>query len=187
MRHVARLSTAGRAAVDFTLGITPPTVSRAGPRCHTDPMTPERSGPVADAWVAPPSLAAQLEAGRAARAEVPRERLANLPSGARDLMAILDAQDASRVPELVPIRTERMAASPFAFYRGTAALTRTVRSSGTPRPARRPSRVRTGSRRRRRWSRGTSVAGEAILEWSHAYAALSRADWELFRRHHGVA
>ncbi|WP_431779299.1 DUF2252 family protein [Microbacterium aurantiacum] len=34
---------------------------------------------------------------------------------------------------------------------------------------------------------GGRVAGEAILEWSHAYAALSHADWELFRRHHGVA
>ena len=37
-------------------------------------------------------------------------------------MEILDAQDAVRVPELVPIRTERMAQSAFAFYRGTAAL-----------------------------------------------------------------
>ncbi|WP_431779236.1 DUF2252 family protein [Microbacterium aurantiacum] len=113
-------------------------------------MTRERTSPVADAWVAPPPLAAQLEAGRAARDEMPRERLADLPAGTRDPMAILDAQDASRVPELVPLRTERMAESPFAFYRGTAALTRTVRSSGTPRPARRPSCVRTGSRRRRR-------------------------------------
>lgn len=34
---------------------------------------------------------------------------------------------------------------------------------------------------------GGRVAGEAILEWSHAYAALSHADWERFRRHHGVA
>lgn len=37
-------------------------------------------------------------------------------------MGILDQQDSTRVPELVPIRTERMAASAFAFYRGTAAL-----------------------------------------------------------------
>lgn len=119
--------------MDFTLGITPRTVSRAGSRCHTDPMTPERTSPVADAWVAPPSLAAQLEAGRVARDEMPRERLADLPAGTRDPMAILDAQDASRVPELVPIRTERMAESPFAFYRGTAALMAAdlARSPGT--------------------------------------------------------
>ena len=34
---------------------------------------------------------------------------------------------------------------------------------------------------------GGSWRCEAILEWSHAYAALSHADWELFRRHRGVA
>lgn len=45
-----------------------------------------------------------------------------LPDGERDPMGILDRQDSTRVPELVPIRTERMAASAFAFYRGTAAL-----------------------------------------------------------------
>nr|BFF09747.1 hypothetical protein GCM10025699_10500 [Microbacterium flavescens] len=33
---------------------------------------------------------------------------------------------------------------------------------------------------------GGRVAGEAILEWSYAYADLSRADWQLFRRHRGV-
>lgn len=64
---------------------------------------------------------------------MPRERLADLPAGTRDPMAILDAQDASRVPELVPIRTERMAESPVAFYRGTAALMAAdlARSPGT--------------------------------------------------------
>ena len=33
---------------------------------------------------------------------------------------------------------------------------------------------------------GGKVAGEAILEWAYAYAELSRADWELFRRHRHV-
>lgn len=37
-------------------------------------------------------------------------------------LGILERQNATRVPELVPLRTERMSASPFAFYRGTAAL-----------------------------------------------------------------
>lgn len=37
-------------------------------------------------------------------------------------MAILVAQEQSRVPELVPIRHGRMAQSPFAFYRGAAAV-----------------------------------------------------------------
>src|SRR4029079_16903821 len=31
-----------------------------------------------------------------------------------------EAQETTRVPELVPIRHARMAASPFAFYRGAA-------------------------------------------------------------------
>ena len=37
-------------------------------------------------------------------------------------MAVLDAQDVDRVPELVPLRTARMGASAFAFYRGSAAI-----------------------------------------------------------------
>lgn len=40
----------------------------------------------------------------------------------RDPVEILEAQAASRVPDLVPIRYGRMAASPFAFYRGAAAV-----------------------------------------------------------------
>ncbi|WRS30319.1 DUF2252 domain-containing protein [Actinomycetaceae bacterium MB13-C1-2] len=39
-----------------------------------------------------------------------------------DAMAILDEQNATRVPELVPLRNQRMAESPFAFYRGSAAI-----------------------------------------------------------------
>ena len=30
------------------------------------------------------------------------------------------------------------------------------------------------------------VVGEAILQWAYEYAELSRADWELFRRHRNV-
>lgn len=39
-----------------------------------------------------------------------------------DPIAILRAGDAGRVPELVPIRYGRMLESPFAFYRGSAAI-----------------------------------------------------------------
>jgi uncharacterized protein (DUF2252 family) len=39
-----------------------------------------------------------------------------------DPVAILKEQATTRVPELVPIRHGRMAASPFAFYRGAAAV-----------------------------------------------------------------
>jgi uncharacterized protein (DUF2252 family) len=45
------------------------------------------------------------------------------PAAARaDPVALLARQDADRVPELVPVRHARMAASPFTFYRGAAAL-----------------------------------------------------------------
>ena len=71
---------------------------------------------------APPSEAHQHAYGRDARRTVARSTLSRLQTANRDPLAILDAQNAGRVPELVPLRAERMAASPFAFYRGTAAL-----------------------------------------------------------------
>ena len=40
----------------------------------------------------------------------------------RDPVAILAATDRSRVPELVPVRYQRMLASPFTFLRGAAAV-----------------------------------------------------------------
>ncbi len=40
----------------------------------------------------------------------------------RDPVALLEEQAASRVPELLPIRYARMASSPFAFFRGAAAV-----------------------------------------------------------------
>jgi uncharacterized protein (DUF2252 family) len=62
--------------------------------------------------------------GRAARTDVPRsvhaawERDAETP----DPVSVLSEQARTRVPELVPIRHGRMLASPFAFFRGAAAI-----------------------------------------------------------------
>ena len=70
----------------------------------------------------PASAAARAAQGRETRRRVPRRALAERTRGARDPLGILAAQNAARVAELVPLRMERMAASPFAFYRGTAAL-----------------------------------------------------------------
>src|SRR2546427_11455361 len=68
-------------------------------------------------------LAERYEHGKRLRKKVPRERHAELlGSGDRDPVAILAAGDRSRVPELVPVRYERMLASPFAFLRGAAAV-----------------------------------------------------------------
>jgi uncharacterized protein (DUF2252 family) len=61
--------------------------------------------------------------GRAARAETPRTSHASLePAADRDPLALLDADNEGRVPELIPIRYGRMLVSPFAFYRGAAAV-----------------------------------------------------------------
>ncbi len=70
---------------------------------------------------APPERAAR---GRDARAKVPRSSHAvwDPPADRLDPVAILEAQAPSRVAELVPIRYGRMLTSPFAFYRGAAAI-----------------------------------------------------------------
>jgi uncharacterized protein (DUF2252 family) len=61
--------------------------------------------------------------GRAARAEVPRSSHAALDlAPERDPVALVDADRASRVEDLVPIRYGRMLVSPFTFYRGAAAI-----------------------------------------------------------------
>jgi len=61
-------------------------------------------------------------AGKAVRSEVPRSGHAEWESSSRDPLAILAKQDESRVQDLVPIRYGRMLASPFAFFRGAAAV-----------------------------------------------------------------
>jgi uncharacterized protein (DUF2252 family) len=66
--------------------------------------------------------AERAAAGKAARADRPRSSHAELSPASRDPLAILGSQDENRVPELVPIRYGRMLASPFAFFRGAAAV-----------------------------------------------------------------
>jgi uncharacterized protein (DUF2252 family) len=62
--------------------------------------------------------------GKAARATVPRSSHGEWqPAADRiDPVKILRQGDTGRVPELVPLRYERMLVSPFTFYRGTAAI-----------------------------------------------------------------
>jgi uncharacterized protein (DUF2252 family) len=71
-----------------------------------------------------PSLAERAERGRDARSKVARSAHGDWqPAGDRpDPVAVLQRQAETRVPELVPIRHARMLASPFAFYRGAAAI-----------------------------------------------------------------
>jgi uncharacterized protein (DUF2252 family) len=63
-------------------------------------------------------------AGRAARSAARRSSHAEWEpaAGRADPVAILERQARSRVPELVPIRYGRMSVSPFAFFRGAAAV-----------------------------------------------------------------
>ncbi|HWB68470.1 MAG TPA: DUF2252 domain-containing protein [Solirubrobacterales bacterium] len=63
-------------------------------------------------------------AGKAARSLAPRSShgVWEAAPGRADPVSLLEKQAEARVPELVPIRYGRMAASPFAFFRGAAAV-----------------------------------------------------------------
>jgi uncharacterized protein (DUF2252 family) len=70
--------------------------------------------------------------GRSCRAQTPRSSHAAWEPAAdrADPVAVLQQQATGRVPELLPIRYARMAASPFAFYRGaTAIMARDLRAT----------------------------------------------------------
>ncbi|MET9655901.1 DUF2252 domain-containing protein [Streptomyces sp. NPDC006510] len=64
------------------------------------------------------------EAGKALRERVPRasHALLELPSGRPDAVRAVEESSRGRVPSLAPIRVGRMAATPFAFLRGSAGL-----------------------------------------------------------------
>jgi uncharacterized protein (DUF2252 family) len=66
----------------------------------------------------------RAEAGRAARQAAPRSGLAEWSPapGREDPVTVLERQAETRIPELVAIRYGRMLRSPFAFYRGAAAI-----------------------------------------------------------------
>jgi uncharacterized protein (DUF2252 family) len=67
---------------------------------------------------------ARREVGRAFRADVPRSAHAewSVEERALDPIAVLEQQARTRVEDLVPVRYARMAESPFAFFRGGAAI-----------------------------------------------------------------
>jgi uncharacterized protein (DUF2252 family) len=74
-------------------------------------------------------MSATAPSDRAARGKAARERAPRSGHGAwapapdrPDPVEVLRSQAADRVPELVPLRHARMLASPFAFYRGAAAV-----------------------------------------------------------------
>lgn len=87
--------------------------------CHNGVMCPPQT---TSSWTPPPTIATRRQLGRDERRRMPRSSLSRLGSGPRDALGILASQNETRDPDLVPLRTERMSASAFAFYRGTAAL-----------------------------------------------------------------
>jgi uncharacterized protein (DUF2252 family) len=85
------------------------TMTQAAPaRAHTDGVTSED----------------RRLRGKAARGRAPRSGHAQFTPvlGRESPIEVLEAQAATRVPELNPIRYGRMLASPFAFFRGAAAI-----------------------------------------------------------------
>jgi uncharacterized protein (DUF2252 family) len=72
----------------------------------------------------PAGLAERAERGKAARKHVPRTAHAGWlpPVDRQDPVAVLEKQGRDRLPELLPVRYGRMAASPLAFLRGAAAV-----------------------------------------------------------------
>ena len=72
----------------------------------------------------PTAIEERLAEGRGERESVPLEAHAEwvTPDARPDPVGIVEKQNATRVPELVPIRHGRMIVSPFTFYRGSAAI-----------------------------------------------------------------
>ena len=70
------------------------------------------------------SHAERMAKGKALRRIVPRSSHAEFrrARGRPDPVAVLEAQNATRIRELVPVRMARMLTSPFAFLRGSAAV-----------------------------------------------------------------
>lgn len=70
------------------------------------------------------SAAARTAAGKVLREKVAHDSHQRThPSGnGRDPIALLKAADATRLPDLVPLRYGRMLRSPFTYYRGSAAV-----------------------------------------------------------------
>jgi uncharacterized protein (DUF2252 family) len=101
----------------------------AAQTAQTAPAAPatDPDGEATEPTLPPPqqlSVAQRRRLGRALRKSVPRVAHAawRAPADRPDPVAVLEAQAAGRLPDLVPVRYGRMLASPFAFFRGAAAV-----------------------------------------------------------------
>jgi uncharacterized protein (DUF2252 family) len=87
-------------------------------------MMPQSGPPTAGADTAPPAPSERRAQGKALRDTVPRTSHAGwkAPKDRRDPIDLLIESNEGRNLDLVPIRFGRMMQSPFAFYRGSAAI-----------------------------------------------------------------
>jgi len=78
----------------------------------------------AAAQIAHPSLEERRAEGRQARDRTPPSSHSRWrpAAGRPDPVALLQEQDTTREPDLVPVRHRRMMVSPFTFYRGAATI-----------------------------------------------------------------
>ena len=76
------------------------------------------------ARVEPPTVDERRARGKEASNEIPLSSHAgwNAASDRPDPIALLEQQDETREPDLVPVRHGRMMVSPFTFYRGAAKI-----------------------------------------------------------------
>jgi uncharacterized protein (DUF2252 family) len=83
-----------------------------------------RTEPMAQRRVAHPSVEERRAAGKQARDRTPLSSHAGWApaSGRPDPVGLLEGQDVTREPDLVPVRHGRMLVSPFTFYRGAAKI-----------------------------------------------------------------
>src|SRR5690348_8187410 len=93
-------------------------------RIMTGPGSPERPRPPAVLADLPATDSEWHASGRAARKRATRGTLGYWAEDDRghDALETIQAQNQLRVPELVPIRHQRMAASAWNYYRGAAAV-----------------------------------------------------------------
>lgn len=86
-------------------------------------MTPDQS-PASVFGKRRPTREERRAHGQSVREQVPLASLADVPASADRVSAldVLHGQDADRDQALIPLRYERMAADPFAFLRGSAAV-----------------------------------------------------------------
>src|SRR6266487_806788 len=95
-------------------------------KTRTEPMAVKtRTEPMAvKTRVAHPSVEERRARGQEARSRTPPSSHAGWAPAANrpDPVGLLEEQNATREPDLVPVRHGRMLVSPFTFYRGAAKI-----------------------------------------------------------------